>query len=86
MPQHPQYSNSPKRDLVKLFELLNELESFGFVHEEIHQVIDAIMNELYKKSSTQNESVTSDENEFEDEDEDEDEDDDEDGDVPINGG
>ena len=75
MPQHPQYSNSPKRDLVKLFELLNELESFGFVHEEIHQVIDAIMNELYKKPSAHDESVTSDENEFEDEDEDEDEDD-----------
>ena len=54
MPQHPQYSNSPKRDLDKLYALLNELELFGYIHEEIHQPIDTIMNELYKKKpSTQ---------------------------------
>lgn len=51
MPQHPQYSNSPKRDLDKLYALLDELELFGFMHEEVHQTIDAIMNELYKKKS-----------------------------------
>ena len=31
MPQHPRYTNSPSRNLDKLFELLNQLEGFGLV-------------------------------------------------------
>jgi len=51
MPQHPRYTNSTSRNLEKLFELLNELESFGFVHEEIHQNLDLIMAELYRTAA-----------------------------------
>jgi len=47
MPQHPQYTNSPSRNLEKLFELLNKLVEFGIFHEEIYNSIDSIMAELY---------------------------------------
>lgn len=47
MPQHPQYANSPSRNLEKLFELLNKLVEFGIVHEEIYNSIDSIMADLY---------------------------------------
>jgi hypothetical protein len=47
MPQHPQYTNSPSRNLDKLFELLNQLIDFGFIHEDIFQNLDSIMTELY---------------------------------------
>ncbi len=71
MPQHPQYSNSPKRDLDRLYALLNELELFGYMHEEIHQPIDAIMNELYKKKSNI-QSVVAPESDDDDDDDDDD--------------
>ena len=47
MPQHPRYTNSPSRNLDKLYELLNQLEGFGLIHEEIHQNLDSIMTDLY---------------------------------------
>lgn len=47
MPQHPKYSNSPTRDLRCVYQLLDDLERYGFVHEEIHQSIDTVMAELY---------------------------------------
>ena len=47
MPQHPRYTNSPSRNLDKLYSLLDQLEGFGLVHEEIHQNLDSIMSELY---------------------------------------
>lgn len=72
MPQHPQYSNSPKRDLNKMYALLNELEWYGFVHEEIHQNIDSIMNELYTKAKKQSDLMdkSGDDVEVEEDDED----------------
>lgn len=47
MPQHPRYTNSPSRNLDKLYELLNQLEGFGLIHEEIHQNLNSIMTDLY---------------------------------------
>ncbi len=47
MPQHPQYSNSPIRNVDKMYALLFEMEKFGFIHEELHQVIDELMEELH---------------------------------------
>lgn len=47
MPQHPRYTNSPSRNLDKLYSLLDQLEGFGLIHEEIHQNLDSIMSELY---------------------------------------
>ena len=47
MPQHPRYTTSPKKNIEKLFDLLSQLESFGFVHEDIHQNIDELMSQLH---------------------------------------
>jgi hypothetical protein len=47
MPQHPRYTNSPSRNLDKLYELLNQLVEFGILHEEIYNNIDSIMVDLY---------------------------------------
>jgi hypothetical protein len=47
MPQHPRYTNSPTKNLEKLYSLLDQLEGFGIIHEEIHQSLDSIMAELY---------------------------------------
>lgn len=47
MPQHPRYTNSPSRNLEKLFDLLDLLQSFGIIHEEMDQIHDSIMAELY---------------------------------------
>jgi hypothetical protein len=47
MPQHPRYTNSPTKNLEKLYSLLDQLEGFGIIHEEIHQNLDSIMAELY---------------------------------------
>jgi len=47
MPQHPRYTNSPSRNLDKLYELLNQLVEFGIFHEEIYNSIDSIMADLY---------------------------------------
>lgn len=47
MPQHPQYSNSPAKDLKRLYNLIKEMEHFGIVHEEVHQYINAVMSDLY---------------------------------------
>ena len=76
MPQHPQYTNSPSRNLEKLYSLLNELEGFGLIHEEIHQNLDSIMTELYPTAARKNAAYESGEEFSED-------DDDEDDDVPI---
>ncbi len=51
MPQHPKYSNSPSRDLRCLYQLLYDLERYGFVHEEIHQSLDTVMSELYPQAT-----------------------------------
>ncbi len=51
MPQHPKYSNSPSRDLRRLYQLLDDLEGYGFVHEEIHQNLDVVMSELYPEAT-----------------------------------
>ncbi len=47
MPQHPQYWKNTERDLKDLYDLLNQLERYGIVHEEIHQNIDSLMCELH---------------------------------------
>jgi len=47
MPQHPNYANTPVKDLQKLYQLLSDLEGYGFVHEDIHQYLDEVMTELY---------------------------------------
>lgn len=47
MPQHPRYTNSASKNLEKLYSLLDQLEGFGLIHEEIHQNLDSIMAELY---------------------------------------
>jgi len=47
MPQHPKYSNSPKRDLDRLYDLLDEMERYGLVHEDIHQNLDEVMTQLH---------------------------------------
>lgn len=47
MPQHPRYSTNPKKNIEKLFDLLSQLEGFGFVHEDIHQNIDVLMSQLH---------------------------------------
>ena len=71
MPQHPQYTNSPSRNLEKLYSLLNQLEGFGLIHEEIHQNLDSIMTELYttaakKYSASENGEVFSEDNDEDD--------------------
>jgi hypothetical protein len=74
MPQHPRYTNSPSRNLDKLYELLNQLEGFGIIHEEIHQSLDSVMADLYpsavKKFAIEEKSYGSSSDEDEDEDED----------------
>ena len=47
MPQHPRYANTPSRNLERLFSLLEQLEIFGIIHEELYQNLDLIMAELY---------------------------------------
>lgn len=47
MPQHPRYTNSPAKNIEKLYELLAKLEGFGLIHEELHQSIDIVMSELH---------------------------------------
>ncbi len=51
MPQHPKYSNSPARDLRCLYQLLDDMERYGIVHEDIHQNIDAVMSQLYPEAT-----------------------------------
>jgi len=51
MPQHPQYSNSVEKNLEDLYSLLNELEKFGFIHEELHQPIDSLMSNLNSEAT-----------------------------------
>ena len=70
MPQHPRYTNSPSRNLDKLFELLNQLEGFGLVHEEIHQNLDWIMAQLYPTAARKNSAYENGEEFSEDDDED----------------
>jgi hypothetical protein len=47
MSQHPQYKNSPEKNLEELYQLLSTLEWFGLIHEEIHQPINSLMSNLY---------------------------------------
>ena len=70
MPQHPRYTNSPSRNLDKLFELLNQLEGFGFIHEEIHQNLDWIMAQLYPTAARKHTAYENGEEFSEDDDED----------------
>lgn len=51
MPQHPKYSNSPSRDLRRLYQLVDDLECYGLVHEEIHQNIDHVMSRLHPEAT-----------------------------------
>jgi hypothetical protein len=73
MPQHPRYTNSPSRNLDKLYELLNQLEGFGLIHEDIHQNLNSIMADLYpsafKKHAIEERRYESSSDENEDEDE-----------------
>jgi hypothetical protein len=52
MPQHPKYSNSPKKNLADLNNLLYELEKFGFIHEEIDQPIRSLISSLNPEAFT----------------------------------
>ncbi|MCF8166210.1 MAG: hypothetical protein K9J35_06020 [Rhodoferax sp.] len=70
MPQHPQYTNSPSRNLEKLYSLLNQLEGFGLIHEEIHQNLDSIMTELYTTAAKKHSAAENGEEFSEDDDED----------------
>ena len=70
MPQHPQYTNSPSRNLEKLYSLLNQLEGFGLIHEEIHQNLDSIMTELYTTAAKKHSASENGEEFSEDDDED----------------
>jgi len=47
MPQHPRYTTSPQKNIKNLFDLLSQLEGFGFVHEDIYQNIDELMLQLH---------------------------------------
>ena len=49
MPQHPQYSNSPEKNLEDLFKVLTDMERFGFIHEDIYQPIEALMSDMYSE-------------------------------------
>lgn len=75
MPQHPRYTNSPSRNLDKLYELLNQLVEFGIFHEEIYNSIDSIMSDLYPSAfkkyaaDERGEEFSGDENEEDEEDE-----------------
>lgn len=51
MPQHPKYTNSPEKNLEDLYQLLSDLEKFGFIHEELHQPINELMSGLYSEAS-----------------------------------
>ena len=51
MPQHPRYSNNASRNLERLFTLLEQLESFGIIHEHLYPNLDLIMAELYPSAS-----------------------------------
>ena len=51
MPQHPQYSNSVEKNLEDLYNVLRDLEKFGFIHEELHQPIDSLMSNLYSEAT-----------------------------------
>lgn len=79
MPQHPQYTNSPDKNIQKLYDLLEQLQEFGMIHEELHQSIDVVMSDLYSdalkayvKSESRfdnEEDADDDENEYAEEDE-----------------
>jgi len=47
MSQPPKYANSPSWDIRKLLELLNELERYSFIHEDLFWSVSLVMNELY---------------------------------------
>lgn len=49
MPQHPVYANSPIWDIRNMFELLRNLERYGFIHEDMYDNVDLVMNELYRE-------------------------------------
>jgi hypothetical protein len=51
MPQHPQYSNSPEKNLEDLFKVLTDMEWFGFIHEEIYQPIESLMSDMYSEAA-----------------------------------
>jgi hypothetical protein len=68
MGQRPIFSNDHVKNLNDLYDLLSNLEKFGFVHEEFHQDIDFAMADLYdnavdlyKKSQLEGESYTEEE-------------------------
>ncbi len=50
MPQHPQYTNSPEKNLENLFKLLDDLLRFGMMHEYHYQNFEALMSELYPEA------------------------------------
>jgi hypothetical protein len=50
MPQHPQYTNSPEKNLENLFKLLDDLLRFGMMHEDHYQNFEALMSELYPEA------------------------------------
>jgi hypothetical protein len=50
MPQHPQYGNSPEKNLEKLFKLLDDLMQFGMMHEDHYQSFELLMSELYPEA------------------------------------
>lgn len=50
MPQHPQYTHSPEKNLENLFKLLDDLIQFGMIHEDHYQNFEALMSELYPEA------------------------------------
>ena len=50
MPQHPQYTNSPEKNLENLFKLLDDLLRFGMMHEDHYQNFESLMSELYPEA------------------------------------
>ncbi len=51
MPQHPQYANSPSKNLDNLFDLLSVMTGYGFFHEDMYSLIDEIMFDLYPQAA-----------------------------------
>jgi len=51
MPQHPHYFKDPLKNLDKLLQLLDDMEQYGLIHEEMTQSILSTMSHVYPKEN-----------------------------------
>lgn len=54
MAQHPQYSNSPDKNLNDMYKLLFEMERFCIIHPNIYEQINTLMSSLYSNPESFN--------------------------------